>query len=109
MARASGSTMIAAGEEPTLAAMPSIHWRYSAPDPMPPAAKLPQSRCGIPYSARTGMAPAACASPTYFEIVAAEPPGTIQYACGVLAIAVNWGFGGSVFCAARIAADVGLT
>src|SRR3954471_7696678 len=108
MARASGSTMIAAGDPPTPAAMPSIHWRYSAPDPKPPAAKLPQSRCGIPYSARTGMAPAACASPMYFGIVAAEPPGTIQYACGVLAMAVNWVLGGSAFSAARMAADVGL-
>jgi hypothetical protein len=55
------------------------------------------------------MAPAACASPVYFATVAAEVPGTSQYACGVLAMAVNSGLGGSAFCAARMAADVGLT
>ena len=55
------------------------------------------------------MAPAAAASPVYFPTVAAEPPGTIQYACGVLAMAVNWGFGGSALCAARMAAELGLT
>lgn len=55
------------------------------------------------------MAPAAAASPTYFPTVAAEPPGTIQYACGVLAIAVNSALGGSALWAARMAADVGLT
>jgi len=57
----------------------------------------------------TGMAPAACASPTYFATVAAEELGTIQYACSVLAMAVYSGLGGSAFCAARMAADVGLT
>ena len=55
------------------------------------------------------MAPAAVASPVYFPTVPAEEPGTIQYACGVLATAVNSGLGGSAFCAARMAADVGLT
>jgi hypothetical protein len=76
---------------------------------MPPAAKLPQSRWGIPYTAKIGMAPAALASPTYFPTVPADEPGTIQYACGVLAMAVNSGLGGSALCAARMAADVGLT
>lgn len=55
------------------------------------------------------MAPAAFASPTYFPTVAAEPPGTIQYACGVLAMVVNSGLGGSALCAARMAAEFGLT
>ena len=47
--------------------------------------------------------------PVYLATVAAEEPGTIQYACGVLAMAVNSGLGGSACCAARIAAEVGLT
>ena len=55
------------------------------------------------------MAPAACASPVYFATVDAEEPGTIQYACGVFAMAVNPGLGGLALCAARMAADVGLT
>jgi hypothetical protein len=41
--------------------------------------------------------------------VEADDPGTIQYACGVFATAVNSGLGGSAFAAARIAAEVGLT
>src|ERR1700760_663028 len=55
------------------------------------------------------MAPAAAASPVYFATVEADEPGTIQYACGVLATAVNSGLGGLTFCAARIAIEVGLT
>ena len=55
------------------------------------------------------MAPAAAASPVYFATVAAEEPGTIQYACGVLATAVNSGLGGLALCAARMAAELGLT
>jgi hypothetical protein len=55
------------------------------------------------------MAPAAAASPAYFATVDADEPGTIQYACGVLATVVNSGLGGSALCAARMAADVGLT
>ena len=37
------------------------------------------------------MAPAAAASSAYFATVDADEPGTIQYACGVLATAVNPG------------------
>ena len=55
------------------------------------------------------MAPAACASPVYFATVDADEPGTIQYACGVFAMAVNSGLGGLACCAARMAAEAGLT
>ena len=55
------------------------------------------------------MAPAAAASPVYFATVDADDPGTSQYACGVSATDLNWGFGGSDAFAARMAAELGLT
>lgn len=45
----------------------------------------------------------------YLATVATEEPGTIQYTCGMLPMAVNSGLGRSAYCAARITAEMGLT
>jgi hypothetical protein len=55
------------------------------------------------------MVPAACAAAMYFASTAGVDAWSIQYACGVFAMAVNSGLGGLALFAARMAAELGLT